>query len=139
MTGTSAFRMVWTMERIERSRPPGVSSWRTRACARSLWARSTAVATSRTVTGVIAPSISITDTGAGAADAGAHGSTVRRSDGEAEGEARGKRSGVHGCSTPAMIARGERRLGGSASTRKQLEEEVRGEQAGDGAGPVVGR
>ena len=35
-------------------------------------------ATSRTVTGVIAPSISITATGAGAADAGAHGSTARR-------------------------------------------------------------
>ena len=57
MTGMGAFRRSRTTERIERSRPPGVSSWMTRAAAPSDRARSMAVATSRTVIGVMTPSI----------------------------------------------------------------------------------
>src|SRR2546428_426174 len=53
--------MRWTIARIERSRPPGVSSWITSACARSAWARSMAMPTRRRVTGLITPSISIVD------------------------------------------------------------------------------
>jgi len=56
MTGMGAFRRSRTMERMERSRPPGVSSWMTRAWAPSLRARSIAVWTRRTVIGLITPS-----------------------------------------------------------------------------------
>src|SRR2546422_467132 len=69
MTGNSAFIMRWTIARIARSSPPGVSSWMTSAWARSAWARSIARPTSRSVTGLITPSISIVATGAGAAHA----------------------------------------------------------------------
>jgi hypothetical protein len=64
MTGISALRMVCTIERMERSSPPGVSSCNTRAGARWAWARSTAPAMRRTVTGVMAPSIWMRATGA---------------------------------------------------------------------------
>ena len=52
-TGTSAFMMLCTIERIERSRPPGVSSRTTSASARTARARSMAVSRRRTVTGVM--------------------------------------------------------------------------------------
>src|SRR5215470_12740133 len=67
----SALRMLWAMERMERSRPPGVLSFTTRAWSRSAWARSMAAVRSLAVTGVMAPSSSITATGAGAAWAAA--------------------------------------------------------------------
>ena len=70
MTGMGEPRMVCTIERIERSSPPGVLSWTIRACAPSFWARSSAIVSKRTVTGVMAPSISMEATGGGAAAAG---------------------------------------------------------------------
>src|SRR5690349_1924635 len=59
--------MLWTMVRMERSRPPGVLSFTTSAWSRSACARSMAAVRSRDVTGVMAPSSSITATGADAA------------------------------------------------------------------------
>src|SRR6266545_113851 len=70
MTGILAFRMAWAMDRMERSRPPGVLSWTMSACARSACARSIAAVSRRAVTGVMAPSRSIISTGS-AARAGA--------------------------------------------------------------------
>src|SRR5262245_5611852 len=70
MTGISEFRMVWAIDRMERSRPPGVLSRTMSAWACSALARSMAAVRSRAVTGVIAPSISTMATG-GAAAAGA--------------------------------------------------------------------
>jgi hypothetical protein len=49
---------------MERSRPPGVSSWITSALAPSPCARVRAVSISRTVTGLITPSIWMVETGA---------------------------------------------------------------------------
>src|SRR5438094_758937 len=69
MTGTSAPNIRWTIARMDRSSPPGVSSWMTSAWARSLCARSSASPTRRSVTGLITPSMSIFATGAGAATA----------------------------------------------------------------------
>src|SRR5437773_1560761 len=60
--------MRWTIARIERSSPPGVSSWMMSAWACSAWARSMARPTRRRVTGLITPSISIVATGCGGAD-----------------------------------------------------------------------
>jgi hypothetical protein len=102
MTGISALRMVCTIDRMERSSPPGVSSWMMRACERSAWARSTAVAMRRTVTGVIAPSISIRDTGGGAWAETAHGAPARSS---AVRRARRASGAGFMASTEAMIAR----------------------------------
>src|SRR5215470_1261004 len=75
MTGISEFKMVWAMERMERSSPPGVLSRTTRACACSARARSMAAVRSRAVTGVIAPSMSTMATG-GAARTGAGPATA---------------------------------------------------------------
>src|SRR5207247_5796501 len=69
ITGTSAFNIRWTITRMDRSSPPGVSSWMMSAWARSLLARSIASPTRRSVTGLITPSMSIFATGAGAAPA----------------------------------------------------------------------
>src|SRR6266568_7411134 len=66
MTGIPELRMVCAMVRMERSRPPGVFSWTTRACDPSAWARSTAVVSNRSVIGVMAPSSSMMDTGCAA-------------------------------------------------------------------------
>src|SRR6266542_4179167 len=70
MTGIWAFRMAWAMDRMERSRPPGVLSRTMSACIRSACARSMAAVSRRDVTGVMAPSRSIIATGS-AARAGA--------------------------------------------------------------------
>jgi len=67
ITGTSAFNIRWTIARMDRSSPPGVSSWMMSAWARSLCARSIASPTRRSVTGLITPSMSIFATGPGAA------------------------------------------------------------------------
>ncbi len=77
MTGTGEARMLWTIERIDRSSPPGVFSSTTRAWAPSLWARSMAVVSRRTVTGVMAESISMVSTG-WAARAGPAGARATR-------------------------------------------------------------
>ena len=55
--------MLWTIERMERSRPPGVLSSTTSAWERSARARSMALLRSRTVMGLMAPSISMIETG----------------------------------------------------------------------------
>ena len=87
-TGTSEARMLCTIERIDRSRPPGVLSWRISACAPSARARSIAEESSRAVIGLIALSISISETGA--TDAG----EARRSqENPDEHEEEGKRPG----------------------------------------------
>src|SRR2546425_2044120 len=151
MTGTSALNMRWTIARIERSSPPGVSSWMTSAWARSAWARSMAMPTRRSVTGLITPSMSIVATGAGAADAtlasasNATASSVapRLEAGATEGGPRPARPGfiVASASRPAQprVAR-DRRDPDSSPQRQEtdeLEEEIRGEQRGDLAGAVV--
>src|SRR2546422_1690297 len=151
MTGTSAFIMRWTIARVERSSPPGVSSWMTSAWARSGWARSMAMPTRRSVTGLITPSMSIVATGAGAADAtlasasNATASSVapRLEAGATEGGPRPARPGfiVASASRPARprVAR-DRRDPDSSPQRQEtdeLEEEIRGEQRGDLAGAVV--
>ena len=66
-TGTSELRISCTIDRMERSSPPGVSSWMTRATACSLRARSSALVTMRTVTGLITPSTVTSATGPPAA------------------------------------------------------------------------
>src|SRR5712692_9123872 len=107
------------------------------AWARSDVARSMAPLMSRTVIGVIAPSISMSATGWGAAArAGAAQSSSRR----ATGPAKAARLVIP--ITPRMIARRAGppppRLASQRQRREQLEEEVRGEQARDLTGPVVG-
>src|SRR5881409_3244349 len=76
-TGISALSRRWQIARIERSRPPGVSSWITSACAPSAFARAIALSTSRSVTGLMTPSTTTVATGAGAAHAGAARRTSR--------------------------------------------------------------
>ena len=61
-TGTSALRIRCAMLRIDFSSPPGVSRRMTRARAPSARARSMADSTSRTVTGLITPSMVRTST-----------------------------------------------------------------------------
>src|SRR5437773_1859982 len=70
-TGISALSRRWQIARIERSRPPGVSSWMTSACAPPAFARVSALSMRRSVTGLMTPSMTTVATGAGAADAGA--------------------------------------------------------------------
>src|SRR5262245_60173194 len=144
--GISELRMVWQIVRIDRSRPPGVSRRNTSAWARSVCARSTARLTSRTVTGVMAPSRSITATGAAATAAGgaAPAASKRR---RARKAASG--AGFMADSTGPIIARGAwdaaspgvgaRRSGAQREDGDQLEQKIGGEEAGDGARPVVGR
>src|SRR6267378_4381127 len=67
-TGISALSRRWQIARIERSSPPGVSSWMTRACAPPAFARVIALSTRRSVTGLITPSTTTVATGAGAAE-----------------------------------------------------------------------
>jgi hypothetical protein len=91
MTGMGEPRMVCTIERIERSSPPGVLSCTIRAWAPSLCARSSAVMSRRTVTGVMAESISMEATG-GAARAGAAAErSVARPSRTTSGPSRGQR------------------------------------------------
>ena len=94
--------MSRTIERMERSSPPGVSSWMTSAAAESLRACSMAPATRRTVTGVITPSSSRVDTVAARAGAAA---AISRATATTSRPAR-ETAGSRGLMGDSMIARG---------------------------------
>src|SRR5438876_349199 len=91
MTGMGEPRMLCTIERIDRSSPPGVLSCTIRAWAPSLCARSIAVMSRRTVTGVIAESISMEATGCAARAGAAAERSVARASGMKSGPSRGQR------------------------------------------------
>src|SRR5881397_1784497 len=149
-TGISALSRRWQIARIERSRPPGVSSWITSACAPSAFARAIALSTSRSVTGLMTPSTTTVATGAGAAHAGA----ARRTSSVRTNRPRRRRVIVLAGGpdmaprppalgrVPAEPWRASGRHALSSSEREhahELEHEVRGEQRGDLSGAVVGR
>jgi hypothetical protein len=85
--GTAAPSWRWTIARIERSSPPGVSSWMTSAWLPSVSARSMAVPTRRRVIGVITPSMVNSETREGAG---------RASDGHARARATRAMASVRG-------------------------------------------
>src|SRR5262247_375932 len=128
--------MLWTIERMDRSRPPGVFSWRISAWEPSARARSSAASRSRTVIGVMAPSISIRETGSTAA-AGGPGQASATATRSIAWPARRRRRFI--ATSARMIARAPRRLLAEGEDRDQLEEQVGGEETGDLTGAVVGR
>jgi hypothetical protein len=95
--------MVCTIERIDRSSPPGVLSCTMRAWAPSACARSIAPASRRTVTGVMAESSSIRETGAAAEAGPAVGSSAA----EASRSATTRRGRCLADLTAVILARGE--------------------------------
>ena len=76
--------MLCTIERMDRSSPPGVLSCTIRAWEPSACARSIALASRRTVTGVIAESSSISETGA--SRGGRAGDGEQRGGGQQDGD-----------------------------------------------------
>src|SRR5204863_1369109 len=125
--------MLCTMDRIERSSPPGVLSSTTRACAWSARARSIAALRSRTVMGPMAPSISMIETGSAASAAEDRN---RRTSRKVAGPTKRRRRVI--ATSTRMIAR-LRALFSQREDRDELEEQVGGEETRDLTGPVVGR
>ncbi len=82
--------MLCTIERMDRSSPPGVLSCTMRAWAPSACARSIAFASRRTVTGVMAESSSISETGAAAEAGPAMGSSAAQASRMAPATRRGR-------------------------------------------------
>src|SRR5438094_563538 len=165
-TGISALSRRWQIARIERSRPPGVSSWMTSACAPPAFARVSALSMRRSVTGLMTPSMTTVATGAGAADAGAAASRTSATRTRTPWARRlidrrgGPRYGPPASSSeggyaplglprpslgraPAHPGRASGLTQDVSSAEREdaheLEHEVGGQQRGDLAGPVVGR